>query len=96
MKEIYNPDSCAHFWGKLNLLRRKNMSNKLSGLILVISLLFAFGCASTLEKVNKGAKEAGKTGGKIIRVPSSVSEGAAEGVAGEPESDPYDREESKK
>ena len=68
------------------------MSNKLSGLILILSLLFALGCASTLEQVNKGAKEAGKTGGKVIRVPSSVSEGAAEGIAGESESDPYGRE----
>ena len=68
------------------------MFNKLSGLILILYLLFAFGCASTLEEVNKGAKEVGETGGKIMRVPSSVSEGAAEGIAGESESDPYDRE----
>lgn len=68
------------------------MFNKLSSLVLILYLLFAFGCASTLEEVNKGAKEVGKTGGKIMRVPSSVSEGAAEGIAGESESDPYDRE----
>lgn len=69
------------------------MFNKLSGLMLIFFLLFAFGCSSTLEQVNKGAKEVGKTGGKIIRVPSSISEGAAEGIAGESESDPYDRDE---
>jgi hypothetical protein len=69
------------------------MLNKLSGLFLVLSLLFTFGCPSTSEQVNKGAKEVGKTGGKIIRVPSSVSEGAAEGIAGESESDPYERNE---
>ena len=68
------------------------MFNKLSSLVLILYLLFAFGCASTLEEVNKGAKEVGETGGKIMRVPSSVSEGAAEGIAGESESDPYDRE----
>lgn len=68
------------------------MSIKLSGLILIFSLLFVLGCTSTLEQVNKGAKEVGKTSGEIIRVPSSVSEGAAEGIAGESESDPYDRE----
>ena len=67
------------------------MSNKLTGVILILSLLFAFGCSSTLEKVNKGAKKGGKATGQIMRVPSSVTEGAAEGIAGESESDPYDR-----
>ena len=68
------------------------MFKKLTGSMLIFFLLFAFGCASTLEKVDKGAEEVGKTGGKIIRLPSSVSEGAAEGIAGESESDPYGRE----
>ena len=69
------------------------MSNKLGALILILSLLLTFACSSTLEQVNEGAKEVGKTTGQIIRMPSSVSEGAAEGIAGESESDPYDREE---
>ena len=69
------------------------MFNKMSVSMLIFFLLFAFGCSSTLEQVNEGAKEVGKTTGQIIRMPSSVSEGAAEGIAGESESDPYDRDE---
>ena len=53
--------------------------------------LFATGCASTLESVNKGAENVGETGGKIMRVPHSVGEGAASGIAGDPESNPYGR-----
>jgi predicted enzyme related to lactoylglutathione lyase len=53
--------------------------------------LFATGCASTLESVNKGAEKVGETGGKIMRVPHSVGEGAASGIAGDPESNPYGR-----
>jgi hypothetical protein len=68
------------------------MFNKLSVSMLIFFLLFALGCSTTLEQVNEGAKEVGKTGGKIIQVPGSISEGAAEGIAGESESDPYDRE----
>lgn len=62
--------------------------------ITVISVVAAFvlgGCASTLENVNRGAEETGKAGGRILRIPSSVSEGAAGGIAGEPESNPYGR-----
>lgn len=63
------------------------MFNKLCWLLIILSFFFVSGCAS----VNKGAEEVGKTGGKIMRVPGSVSEGAAEGIAGEPESNPYNR-----
>ena len=54
------------------------------------SLLLA-GCASTMEDVNQGAKEVGKPAGGIMRVPGSVMEGAAEGTAGQPNSNPYNR-----
>ena len=60
-------------------------------LSIVIILLFAAGCASTLESVNKGAGKVGETGGKVMRVPHSVGEGTAKGIAGEPESNPYGR-----
>ena len=50
-----------------------------------------WGCAATIEDVNRGAEKTGKAAGGVIRVPSSVSEGAAEGIAGEPESNPYGR-----
>jgi hypothetical protein len=58
---------------------------------LAIILLFASGCASTMEDVNKGAEKAGEAGGRVLRVPHSISEGAASGIAGEPESNPYNR-----
>ncbi|GAB4370792.1 MAG: hypothetical protein Kow00128_18110 [Deltaproteobacteria bacterium] len=48
-------------------------------------------CSPVLEGVNRGAKETGKTAGQVIRIPSSVGEGAAEGIAGEPASNPYRR-----
>ncbi len=67
------------------------MFNKLKGLILILSLLFTFSCRSTLEEVNKGAKEIGKPVGKVLRIPGSASEGVAEGIAGEPESNPFNR-----
>ncbi len=66
------------------------MFKKLRGLILILSLLLTFSC-TTLEKANKGAKEVGKPVGKVLRIPGSFSEGAAEGIAGEPESNPYNR-----
>ena len=64
-------------------------------LIFVLSgLLAGIGCASVnkgLETANKGAKEVGKTAGKASRIPTSVTEGAAEGYGGEEESNPYNR-----
>lgn len=67
------------------------MIYKMFILFFAISLAAMSGCASTMKDVNKGAKETGKAGGSVIQVPHSVSEGVAEGIAGEPESNPYDR-----
>lgn len=59
--------------------------------LLMMSLAVLIGCASTLEDVNRGAKKTGKTAGQVLRVPTSATEGAAEGIAGEAESNPYGR-----
>lgn len=67
------------------------MFRKLRYLILVIVVLCTLGCTSTHEQVNKGAQDVGKPVGKILRIPGSASEGVAEGIAGEPESNPYNR-----
>jgi len=67
------------------------MLTKISALIAGSFLIFALSCSSTLEGVNKGAEEVGETGGKVLRVPGSASEGVAGGLAGEPESNPYGR-----
>ncbi len=56
-------------------------------LILMFSFTAFAGCAS----VNKGAEKVGEAGGKVMKVPISASEGAAKGVAGEEESNPYKR-----
>jgi len=56
-----------------------------------LMLVLSGGCSSALNEVNKGAKGVGKAGGQIIRIPNSVSEGISEGIAGEPESNPYNR-----
>ncbi len=64
---------------------------KLFGIACVLIFFLASGCASTLEDSNKGAEEAGKPAGKVLRIPNSFSKGVAEGVAGEPESNPYNR-----
>ncbi len=63
------------------------MVKKIGIMILFVSVVMLTGC----ETVNRGAEKVGKTGGKVMRVPHSVSEGAAEGIAGEPESNPYGR-----
>ncbi len=67
------------------------MFKKLCGLILVLSFFAASGCSPVLEGANKGAREVGKAGGGVMRLPGSVSEGVSEGAAGEPESNPYNR-----
>lgn len=67
------------------------MFKMLSGSILIVALLLASGCSSTLENVNEGAGEVGKTGGQVMRIPHSASEGVSEGIAGEAESNPYNR-----
>ena len=68
------------------------MSRILSSLIMILLLVAASGCASTtVDKVNKDAHHAGEKTGEVMRVPHSASEGIAEGIAGEPESNPYNR-----
>ncbi|MGA2221671.1 MAG: hypothetical protein ABSH21_07825 [Verrucomicrobiia bacterium] len=56
-----------------------------------VGLLFACGCASQTESVNQGANQAGQAAGGVMRLPNSVSEGAAQGVAGQPSPNPYGR-----
>ena len=64
---------------------------KLTCLILGFAMFTAFGCASTIDKANKDAETGGKAVGGVLRVPLSASEGVAEGVAGESDSNPYNR-----
>ena len=64
---------------------------KFLGLLLLFSLPLFYGCACSLETVNKDAREAGESAGKVISLPTSVSEGAAEGVKGEDDPNPYNR-----
>ena len=54
-------------------------------------LLIACGCASTTNTANNGANQVGQTVGGVSRVPNSFSEGAAQGVAGQPNANPYGR-----
>jgi hypothetical protein len=56
-----------------------------------VALLVAGGCASTTNTANQGANQAGQTVGGVSRVPNSFSEGAAQGVAGQPNANPYGR-----
>lgn len=65
------------------------MIRKILGIVVI--LLFVSGCASTLENANRGAEEVGEAGGKVIRIPHSASEGTASGIAGGPDSNPYNR-----
>jgi hypothetical protein len=67
------------------------MLKRISALSLVFAFFLVSGCASTLEETNKESEEAGKPVGKVLRIPNSFSRGIAEGVAGEPESNPYGR-----
>jgi hypothetical protein len=67
------------------------MKKLLNGLLAVCCGALLAGCASTMEDVNQGAKEVGKPVGGVMRVPGSVMEGAAEGVAGQPTPNPYKR-----
>jgi hypothetical protein len=50
-------------------------------------LFFASGCQSA----NQGANQAGQATGGAMKVPNSFSEGAAQGVAGQPNANPYNR-----
>lgn len=56
-------------------------------IILVAAVGFLAGC----ESVHQGAREVGKPAGSVSRLPNSVMEGAAEGVAGKPTPNPYNR-----
>ena len=59
--------------------------------LAAVGLLFACGCASQTESANKTANQAGQTVGGVARLPNSVTEGAAQGVAGQPNANPYGR-----
>ena len=59
--------------------------------IATTALLFITGCASEMESANRGANTTGQTVGGAMRVPNSFSEGAAKGVAGQPNANPYGR-----
>jgi hypothetical protein len=56
-----------------------------------VGLLLACGCASQMESANQGAKQGGQAAGGVMRLPNSVTEGAAQGVAGQPNANPYGR-----
>jgi hypothetical protein len=60
---------------------------------ILVAVMFIFGLASMYgcETVNKGAEKGGEGVGKVMRVPNSASEGAAEGLRGKPASNPYNR-----
>ena len=60
-------------------------------LIVALGALWMLGCASTMEDANSGAKDVGRPAGGVMRLPGSVMEGAAEGTAGQPKSNPYNR-----
>ncbi len=67
------------------------MLKKTALLLLLLVMGLGYGCASQLESANTGVEKAGKPVGQIMRVPGSASEGIAGGIAGEAESNPYDR-----
>ena len=67
------------------------MTTLIRFLLLLTVAAALTGCASTMEDVNEGAKSVGRPVGGVMRVPNSVSEGVAEGVAGQPKSNPYKR-----
>ena len=60
-------------------------------LIVLTGLVILTGCASTLEDAHQGIRTVAQPAGSAARVPNSVMEGAAEGVAGQPKSNPYNR-----
>ena len=63
------------------------MIKKLATTVIAMGLLFVCGC----ESANQGAKAVGEPVGGAMRIPNSVSEGAASGVAGQPSPNPYGR-----
>ena len=69
---------------------------RLSGSVLLIMLLVLFsGCQTVnrgLDKTNEAAQEVGKPIGKVMSIPGSVAEGAAEGmITKEDEENPFNR-----
>ena len=70
----------------MNLIRR--------GWILVVMTSLICGCASvnkTLDKTNEAVYKASEPVGKIMKIPQSAAEGAAAGVAGGEEDNPFNR-----
>jgi predicted Rossmann-fold nucleotide-binding protein len=67
------------------------MVRTIASTVAALGLLLACGCASTMEDVNQGARDVGRPVGGVARIPGSVMEGAAEGVAGQPTPNPYNR-----
>lgn len=71
--------------------------NKKCGMILFgFGILLFFSSCSTvnegLDGANEGARQVGKPVGKVLNVPGSIMEGAAEGiVTRENEDNPYNR-----
>ena len=63
------------------------MIRQLISTLAAVGLLLACGC----ESVNHGANQAGQATGGAMRVPNSFTEGAAQGVAGQPNANPYNR-----
>ena len=65
-------------------------------LFLILSFVFGVsGCETVnrgLDKANEGAYEAGKPVGKVMSIPGSVAEGAADGIITTGDEDnPYNR-----
>ena len=58
---------------------------------VAVGVLLACGCASQSESANKGVNQVGQGVGGVSRLPNSFSEGAAQGVAGQPSPNPYNR-----
>jgi hypothetical protein len=63
------------------------MIRKLISTMSLVGVLFACGCQSA----NQGANQAGQATGGAMKVPNSFTEGAAQGVAGQPNANPYNR-----
>ena len=69
----------------------------LLNVLVVIALVsfFLTGCETVnrgLDKANEGAREVGKPVGKVMSIPGSAAEGAAEGmITSEDDENPYNR-----
>ena len=72
------------------------MKKKWGMILLGFVLLFICSSCSTvnegLDGANEGAREVGKPVGKVLHIPGSIMEGAAEGIATEENEDnPFNR-----